>query len=69
MLLVVDDAWINENNGWEYVQAFNVGSSRCCMLVTTRDASISNCLGAITCSLDVMSDKQALELLTSMYKF
>jgi hypothetical protein len=64
MLLVVDDAWIDKNNGWEYVKAFNVGGSRCCLLVTTRDASIGNVLGASTYSLDVMTETQALELLT-----
>ena len=68
MLLVVDDAWIDKNNGWEYVKAFNVGGSRCCLLVTTRDASIGNVLGASTYSLDVMTETQALELLTQKLK-
>ena len=68
MLLVVDDAWIDKNNGWEYVKAFNVGGSRCCMLVTTRDASIGNVLGANTYSLDVMTETQALELLAQKLK-
>lgn len=68
MLLVVDDAWIDKNNGWEYVKAFNVGGSRCCMLVTTRDASIGNALGASTYSLDVMTETQALELLVQKLK-
>ena len=68
MLLVVDDAWIDKNNGWEYVKAFNVGGFRCCLLVTTRDASIGNVLGASTYSLDVMTEMQALELLTQKLK-
>ncbi len=64
VLLVVDDAWIDESNGWEPVQAFKVGGDRTRMLVTTRDASIANFLGASTFSLDVMTKTQALELLT-----
>ena len=68
MLLVVDDAWIDKNNGWEYVKAFNVGGSGCCLLVTTRDASSGNVLGASTYSLDVMTETQALELLTRKLK-
>ncbi|TAE07891.1 MAG: hypothetical protein EAZ25_29910 [Oscillatoriales cyanobacterium] len=68
MLLVVDDAWIDKNNGWEYVKAFNVGGSRCCLLVTTRDGSIGNVLGANTYPLDVMTKTQALELLTQKIK-
>ena len=63
-MLVVDDAWIDESNGWEHVQAFKVGGDRTQMLVTTRDASIANFLGASTFSLDVMTKNQALELLT-----
>ncbi|MBW4508264.1 MAG: hypothetical protein KME64_17370 [Scytonematopsis contorta HA4267-MV1] len=68
MLLVVDDAWVDKNNGWEHVEAFKVGSARCCMLVTTRDASVGNFLGANTYSLDVMSEEQALELLSKKIK-
>ncbi|WP_293346923.1 MULTISPECIES: NB-ARC domain-containing protein [unclassified Microcoleus] len=68
MLLVVDDAWIDKNNGWEYVKAFNVGGSRCCLLVTTRDASIANVLGASTYPLDVMTKTQALDLLVQKLK-
>jgi NB-ARC domain/APAF-1 helical domain len=64
MLLVVDDAWVDKDNGWKHVEAFKVGSARCCMLVTTRDASVGNFLGANTYSLDVMSEEQALELLS-----
>lgn len=64
MLLVVDDAWIDKDNGWEHVQAFNVGGSRCCMLVTTRDASLGTFLGASTHPLGIMSEEQALELLS-----
>jgi NB-ARC domain len=63
VLLVVDDAWIDEKKGWEPVKAFRVGGDRCRMLVTTRDASIANFLGASTFSLDVMTETQALELL------
>ncbi|MBD2342325.1 hypothetical protein H6G64_36035 [Calothrix sp. FACHB-156] len=63
VLLVVDDAWIDEKKGWEPVKAFRVGGDRCRMLVTTRDASIANFLGAITYSLDVMTETQALALL------
>jgi hypothetical protein len=64
VLLVVDDAWIDESNGWEPVQAFKVGGDRTRMLVTTRDASIANFLGANTFPLGVMTETQALELLT-----
>ncbi|WP_322745543.1 NB-ARC domain-containing protein [Plectonema radiosum] len=64
VLLVVDDAWIDEILGWEPVQAFKVGGDRTRMLVTTRDASIANFLGANTFSLDVMTETQALKLLT-----
>ncbi|WP_460206256.1 NB-ARC domain-containing protein [Scytonema sp. NUACC21] len=64
VLLVVDDAWIDKNKGWEHVQGFKVGGDRCRMLVTTRDASIANFLGAKTYPLDVMTETQALELLT-----
>nr|MDZ7999891.1 NB-ARC domain-containing protein [Aulosira sp. DedVER01a] len=59
VLLVVDDAWNTKD-----AQAFNVGGARCQVLVTTRDASIADALAASTYSLDIMTDAQAMELLT-----
>ncbi|BAY43590.1 regulatory protein [Scytonema sp. HK-05] len=59
VLLVVDDAWNTKD-----AQAFNVGGSRCQVLVTTREGMIADALGASTYSLDVMKPEQAMELLT-----
>ncbi|MBW4500622.1 MAG: hypothetical protein KME57_13945 [Scytonema hyalinum WJT4-NPBG1] len=60
VLLVVDDAWNTKD-----AQAFNVGGSRCQVLVTTREGMIADALGASTYSLDVMKPEQAMELLTN----
>jgi hypothetical protein len=59
VLLVVDDAWETK-----HAQAFNIGGSRCQVLVTTREGAIADALGASTYSLDVMKPSQAMELLT-----
>ncbi|MEI2581278.1 NB-ARC domain-containing protein [Scytonema sp. PRP1] len=59
VLLVVDDAWNTKD-----AQAFNIGGSRCQVLVTTREGMIADALGASTYSLDVMKPEQAMELLT-----
>ncbi|WP_414588918.1 effector-associated domain EAD1-containing protein, partial [Scytonema sp. PCC 10023] len=59
VLLVVDDAWETK-----HAQAFNIGGSRCQVLVTTREGAIADALGASTYSLDVMEPSQAMELLT-----
>ncbi|WP_346289516.1 NB-ARC domain-containing protein [Sphaerothrix gracilis] len=56
MLLVVDDVWHAE-----HAEAFRVGSSDCCVLITTREARIPQ---ARRYSLDVMSPNQALDLIT-----
>ena len=63
VLLVVDDAWNPKD-----AQHFQVGNSRCQMLVTTRDAVIADTLRASTYSLDVMKPEQAMELLTKKLK-
>ncbi len=59
VLLIVDDAWNIED-----AQAFNVGSARCQVLVTTRSSAIAEVLKASIYSLDVMKPSQAMELLT-----
>ncbi|MEH2107610.1 NB-ARC domain-containing protein, partial [Nostoc sp.] len=59
VLLVVDDAWDTKD-----AQAFNVGGARCQVLVTTREASIADALGASTYNLDIMTASQAMKLLT-----
>ncbi|MBP5974520.1 hypothetical protein HW132_17735 [Brasilonema sp. CT11] len=63
VLLVVDDAWNTKD-----AQAFNVGGSRCQVLITTREASIAEVLKASTYSLDIMTSDQAMELLTKKLK-
>ncbi|BBD59077.1 regulatory protein [Nostoc sp. HK-01] len=59
VLLVVDDAWNTQD-----AQAFNVGGARCQVLVTTRDEAIADALAARIYNLDIMTDTQAMELLT-----
>ncbi|MEO0869457.1 MAG: NB-ARC domain-containing protein, partial [Cyanobacteria bacterium J06642_11] len=56
ILLVVDDVW-----NPAHLDPFRVGGSGCCVLVTTREARISD---AQRYDLDVMSADQALELMT-----
>ncbi|MGD1854283.1 MAG: NB-ARC domain-containing protein [Leptolyngbyaceae cyanobacterium] len=56
ILLVVDDVW-----NPAHLDPFRVGGSGCCVLVTTREARISD---AQRYDLDVMSANQALELMT-----
>ena len=55
-LLVVDDVWHPE-----HLEPFRVGGNDCCVLVTTREARITD---AHRYDLDVMSPKQALALMT-----
>jgi predicted HTH transcriptional regulator len=57
MLLVVDDAWNSD-----HVAPFQVGGVGCRMLVTTREAHVHD---AERIDMDVMSQKEALELLLS----
>jgi ribosomal protein L17 len=59
VLLVVDDAWETK-----HAQAFNIGGSRCQVLVTTREGVIAQVLRASIYYLDVMNSSQAMELLT-----
>jgi hypothetical protein len=56
MLLVVDDVWDPE-----HAEHFRVGSSNCCVLITTREARIPQ---ARRYPLDVMSPEQSLALIT-----
>ncbi|EKU96780.1 NB-ARC domain protein [Leptolyngbya sp. PCC 7375] len=56
MLLVVDDVW-----NPEHAAAFRVGSSACCVLITTREARIPQ---ARRYPLDVMRPEQSLDLIT-----
>ncbi|MFG6094146.1 caspase family protein [Leptothoe sp. ISB3NOV94-8A] len=56
ILLVVDDVW-----NPAHLDPFRVGGGGCCVLVTTREARISD---AQRYDLDVMSANQALELMT-----
>ncbi|MEA5464932.1 NB-ARC domain-containing protein [Leptothoe sp. PORK10 BA2] len=55
-LLVVDDVWHPE-----HLEPFRVGGNDCCVLVTTREARIPD---AHRYDLDVMSERQALALMT-----
>lgn len=63
VLLIVDDVW-----NFEYAEFFKVGSSGCQMLVTTRDSGVAQGLKASVYPLDVMKQKEALELLTKISK-
>jgi uncharacterized membrane protein YkvA (DUF1232 family) len=55
-LLVVDDVWNSD-----HLEPFRVGGERSCVLVTTREARITE---ARRYSLDMMKPEQALELMT-----
>ncbi|MGK7921014.1 MAG: NB-ARC domain-containing protein [Trichodesmium sp.] len=59
VLLVVDDAWSPD-----HAQIFNLGGSRCQVLVTTREKAIADFLEAETYSLDVMTLSQSMQLLS-----
>ncbi|MGD1808754.1 NB-ARC domain-containing protein, partial [Dapis sp. BLCC M126] len=61
VLLVVDDAWSPD-----HAQFFNVGGSRCQVLVTTRNKAIARPLGAEIYSLDVMTLSQSMQLLSQI---
>ncbi|MEM1239355.1 MAG: NB-ARC domain-containing protein, partial [Cyanobacteria bacterium P01_H01_bin.26] len=56
VLLVVDDVW-----NPEHLKPFRVGGESCCVLVTTREARISD---AHRYDLDVMTAEQALKLMS-----
>lgn len=61
MLLIVDDVWERE-----HVIPFDVGGSKCAMLVTTREKSIADNLAptpSAVFTLEVLTDEKALELL------
>src|SRR4029077_8862803 len=60
VLLVVDDAWQSE-----HVEPFQVGGTRCRLLVTTRKPRIADDLHAISHELDVLNPEQAVELLAT----
>lgn len=53
VLLVIDDVWNAKD-----AQAFNVGGSRCQLLVTTRQTTVAQALGRSIYSLDVKKLKQ-----------
>lgn len=55
MLLVIDDVWHPE-----HAESFRIGSSECCVLITTREARIPQ---ALRYPLDVMSPEQSLKLI------
>lgn len=57
-LLVVDDVWSNRD-----ALAFDVANEQSRMLVTTRDATVLTALGAEELTLEVLSEKAALQLL------
>ena len=58
-LVVLDDVW-----DAEHVKAFEVIGSRCRMLFTTRDVGMATASGAKLYALDILSDDQALMLLS-----
>ena len=58
VLLVIDDVWNPEDANW-----FRVGNKNCCVLITTREAKISD---ATYYDLDVMSAEQATELISKV---
>ena len=60
ILLVVDDVWNAED-----VTPFQIGGAGCRVLVTTREAPIK---GAVRYDLDVMTEPQALKLLTNAWQ-
>ncbi len=58
-LLVLDDVWRTD-----HARAFEVTGARCRTLITTRDAGVLTALGAENIELDVLSEEQALALLS-----
>lgn len=58
-LLIADDAWSPE-----HVRAFLVGGPACRLLITTRLGDVADDVGADRYQLDVMTDEQALALLS-----
>ena len=57
-LLILDDAW-----QVEHVQAFDALGPHCRMVITTRDAGLLTTLGTTAYRLDVLDDREALQLL------
>ncbi|HLP90006.1 MAG TPA: NB-ARC domain-containing protein [Nostocaceae cyanobacterium] len=66
VLLIVDDAWADKNHGYKHLEAFNVGGSRCQILITSRDATITvdQKVEPEIYYLDEMTEAQTLELVT-----
>jgi hypothetical protein len=58
VLLVLDDVWDPE-----HARPFLAGGPRCRLLLTTRRAHVADELGAQLCALDVMTPREAVELL------
>jgi hypothetical protein len=58
VLLVIDDAW-----ELPHARHLAVGGAKCCVLITTRDASIVKNLGFPLCHVGVMMREQSLALL------
>ena len=57
-LLIIDDVWHAED-----VQPFLNGGEKCRVIITTRDASIANKLGASLHSLDILTPEQSFALI------
>lgn len=58
-LLIIDDVWHHTS-----AKFFQVGGPRCRVLMTTRDTAVIEELGAKTYSIPVMTDTEAVQLLT-----
>ncbi len=63
VLLIVDDAW-----NPEHVEPFQVGSSSCRLLITTRRVDVADEVGAELYQLDLMTPEQSLALLSNRLK-
>jgi hypothetical protein len=59
-LLIIDDAWKAE-----HAQPFLVGNSKCKVIVTTRENSVIQDIGARTIEIDAFNENQALELFSN----
>jgi hypothetical protein len=57
-LLILDDVW-----QYTHAEAFRVGGSHCCLLLTTRDAEIAHELGVRVQPVPVMTEEEAIILL------
>jgi hypothetical protein len=63
ILLVIDDAWDSSD-----VKPFLVGGSNCKTIITTRKAYIADVLGAEPYPLNLMTEKQSLDLFENVLK-